>query len=101
MRINRNSKAIQAFLLTSALGLGLISAAQAESTAKQPMSGIDASSFTKMDVNQDGVVSKAEADTAGVPVQSFSSMDLNHDGKISVEEYVKLAAPAAPASKAN
>ncbi len=99
MRTNRNSKAIQAFLLTSALGLGLISGAQAESAAKQPMSGMDASSFTKMDANQDGVISKAEADTAGVPVKLFSSMDLNHDGKISVEEYVKVAAPKAPADK--
>jgi hypothetical protein len=100
MRKSRNSKTIQAFLLTSALGLGLISGAQAESTNKQPMSGMDASSFTKMDTNQDGVVSKAEADAAGVPVKSFSDMDLNHDGKISVEEYVKLAAPAASVPKA-
>ena len=94
MQFNRTSKTIQAFLLTSALGLGLATSAYAESMPKQPASGMDASSFTKMDSNQDGVVSTAEAKTAGVPTQTFASLDANRDGKISVEEYVKASAPA-------
>lgn len=94
MQINRCNKTIQAFLLTSALGLGLASSVQAESMPKQAPSGMDASSFTKMDTNQDGVVSSEEAKNAGVSSKTFSSMDINHDGKISVEEYVKSAPPA-------
>ena len=93
MQINRCNKTIQAFLLTSALGLGLASSVQAESMPKPAPSGMDASSFTKMDTNQDGVVSSEEAKNAGVSSKTFSSMDINHDGKISVEEYVKFSPP--------
>lgn len=75
MQFNPSNKTIQAFLLTSALGLGLVTSVHVESMPKQPASGMDASSFTKMDTNQDGVVRAEEARTAGVPTQTFASMD--------------------------
>ena len=81
-------------LYSSRQSLGLATSAYAESMPKQPASGMDASSFTKMDSNQDGVVSTAEAKTAGVSAQTFASLDANRDGKISVEEYVKASPPA-------
>jgi hypothetical protein len=71
------------------LVLGGTTLAQAESGA--PM---DAGSFTKVDANKDGVISKQEAQAAGIDDKTFSALDANKDGGISQQEMMEAGAPA-------
>lgn len=71
------------------LVLGGTTLAQAESGAR-----MDAGSFTKIDTNQDGVISKQEAQAAGIDDKTFSALDANKDGSVSQQEMMEAGAPA-------
>ena len=83
-------------VLVAALALGA-AVAHAQSTAP-PMTAAPTSSakdidaaFVKADVNKDGKLDKAEAQTMPVVAERFDKLDANADGFLSREEFAKAA----------
>ena len=62
---------------------------QEQNRKDRPQRGGDP--FTEMDVNKDGVLTKAEA--KGPLANDFAKLDLNNDGVISREEFDKAPKP--------
>ena len=60
----------------------------ADPSGPAPGAGREAEMFKKLDKNQDGVITKDEAQAAGAEriARSFDSLDLDHDGMITQDE---------------
>lgn len=50
-----------------------------------------ASSFTAIDSDHDGVISRAEATTGGVRADCFRHLDRDRDGRVSAAEIARLS----------
>merc|ERR1712232_961912 len=55
--------------------------------------GLSDRTFENMDVNNDGVVDRVEASAAGISEQTFEKVDVNNDGELSKSEFVQAALP--------
>jgi EF hand len=90
---------LRSVVLMSALVLGGVSAAQAQSTAPPMAAGPQANAtakeldaaFAKADTNKDGKLDKKEAQTMPSVADRFEQLDVNGDGFISREEFNKAA----------
>lgn len=91
------NKLISVLMTGGALALGGGALAQAESMPKTGAPAMDAASFTQIDTDKDGMLTKQEAKAAGIELKTFSAMDVDKDGKVSQQEYLEVGAPAAPA----
>lgn len=92
------AKAMQTFVLATALALGTVGVTHAESTPKTDASTSSSASF---DANNDGSVSSEEATAQGMPAQVFKDADANRDGKLSPDELssaMSTSAPSAPST---
>lgn len=86
------AKAIQTFVLATALALGAVGVTHAAST---PETDASPASF---DANNDGSVSPEEAAAQGMPAQVFKAADANKDGKLSPDELSSAMSTSAPST---
>ena len=90
---------LRSVVLLSALVLGGVTAAQAQSTATPMTAGPQANAtakeldaaFAKADTNKDGKLDKKEAQMMPAVADRFEQLDVNADGFISREEFSKAA----------
>jgi Ca2+-binding EF-hand superfamily protein len=74
--------------VTAAAGGLIATVALAATNEQMPAKPDTAPAFEKIDKNQDGTVSKSEAQGSWLASQ-FAAVDTNHDGSISRAEYQK------------
>lgn len=74
--------------LTAAAGSLIATAALAATSDMTPATPDTPPAFEKIDKNQDGTVSKSEAQGSWLASQ-FAAVDANHDGTVSRAEYQK------------
>lgn len=96
MSSKHSIKWISAWMASGALVLGGATLAQAESMPKTDAPALDAESFTQIDANKDGMLTRQEAKAVGVDTKTFGAIDVDKDGKVSQKEYMEVGAPAAP-----
>lgn len=92
--INLQNKAIQAFVLGTALVVGAIGISHAAPASKSEVSPV----VSLFDTNHDGSVSPKEASAQGMPAQVFKEADASHDGKLSPEELANAMATSTPST---
>lgn len=91
------AKAMQTFVLATALALGTVGVTHAESTPKTDAS-TSTSASASFDANSDGSVSSEEATAQGMPAQVFKDADANGDGKLSPDELSSAMSTSAPST---
>lgn len=75
--------------MTVVLGMLLTLGAAVTSHAASISNKSGNSTFEKYDTNQDGFVSKEEAEARKMSIKAFEEADANHDGKLNNDEFAK------------